>query len=300
MTVCSAFNQPGRFFKGNLHTHSTMSDGRYAPEEVCRRYREAGYDFLTLSDHFLPAYDFPVTDTTAYRSEGFTTLLGAEVHVRATSMGEAWHLLAVGLPRDFLATQTGESGPQLAQRCRDAGAFVGIVHPAWYGLSLEDARSIESAHAVEIYNHTSAVKTDRGDSSALYDQLLAEGLRLSAFASDDAHFHFDDAFGAWVMVKADSLQPELLLESLKQGHYYSTQGPLIHDIRMDAGQLHVKCSAARAVMLLGRASKAVSELGVGIESATLATEGVAKGGYGRVVVISDDGRRAWSNPIWFA
>jgi hypothetical protein len=188
----------------------------------------------------------------------------------------------------------------LAQRCRDAGAFVGIVHPAWYGLSLEDVRSIESAHAVEIYNHTSAVKTDRGDSSALYDQLLAEGLRLSAFASDDAHFHFDDAFGAWVMVKADSNQPELLLESLKQGHYYSTQGPLIHDISIDAGQLHVKCSAARAVMLLGRASKAVSELGVGIESATLATEGVAKGGYGRVVVISDDGRRAWSNPIWFA
>lgn len=122
---------------------------------------------------------------------------------------------------------------------------------------------------------------------------------MNAFASDDAHFHFDDAFGAWVMVKADSLQPELLLDALKQGHYYSSQGPLIHDIRHDGGQLEVKCSPARAVMLLGRGSKAVSELGAGIESATLATEGFAKGGYGRVVVISDDGRRAWSNPIWF-
>ena len=299
MTTCTAFQQPGQFFKGNLHTHSTASDGLHPAAEVCRIYREAGYDFLALSDHFLPVYDFPVTDTSAHRSETFTTILSAEVHVPATSMGETWHLLAVGLPPKFEATRDGETGPAIAQRCRDAGAFVGIVHPSWYSLSLEDAQSIGGAHAIEIYNHTSAVKTDRGDSCALFDQMLALGHRLSCFASDDAHFHFDDAFGAWVMVKAESLRPELLVEALKQGHYYSSQGPLIHDIKVEEGQLEVKCSPARAVMLLGRGSKAVSELGQSMESATLPTDRVAKGGFGRVVVIGDDGRRAWSNPIWF-
>jgi histidinol phosphatase-like PHP family hydrolase len=63
-----AFAAPGRFYKGNLHTHSTRSDGKLAPEEVCRRYRERGYDFLCLSDHFLANYDFPLTDTTPYRT----------------------------------------------------------------------------------------------------------------------------------------------------------------------------------------------------------------------------------------
>ena len=38
------FVQHGRFFKGNLHTHSTQSDGQLPPQEVCRRYREAGPD----------------------------------------------------------------------------------------------------------------------------------------------------------------------------------------------------------------------------------------------------------------
>ena len=95
------FEQPGQFFKGNLHTHSNTSDGMLPPEEVCRRYRERGYDFLCLSDHFLPKYDFPVSDTRPFRAEGFTTLLGAEMHVGNTALGEKWHLLANGLPLDF-------------------------------------------------------------------------------------------------------------------------------------------------------------------------------------------------------
>ncbi len=53
------FDQPGRFWKGNLHTHSTASDGEHSPAEVCRRYRDAGYDFLALTDHFLARYGYP-------------------------------------------------------------------------------------------------------------------------------------------------------------------------------------------------------------------------------------------------
>ena len=33
------FRQPGRFFKGNLHTHSTRSDGALEPEAVVAAYR---------------------------------------------------------------------------------------------------------------------------------------------------------------------------------------------------------------------------------------------------------------------
>ena len=157
-----AFTSAGRFFKGNLHTHSTRSDGARAPEDVCRLYREAGYDFLALSDHFLPAYDFPVTDTRAFRMSGFTTLLGAEVHAPRTVLGELWHILAIGLPLDFASTAYDETGPAIARRCLDAGAFVAIVHPDWYGLTPEDADSIPGAHAVEIYNYGSDLENDRG------------------------------------------------------------------------------------------------------------------------------------------
>ena len=124
-----AFAAPGTFWRGNIHTHSNRSDGTLPPEEVCRRYREAGYDFLCLSDHFLPRYGFPIVDTWPFRTNAFTTILGAEVHAPANSHGEIWHILAAGLPEDFAPTTENETGEALAARAKAAGAFVGIAHP---------------------------------------------------------------------------------------------------------------------------------------------------------------------------
>lgn len=41
----------GNWYKGNLHTHSTNSDGRKTPEEIVRIYREHGYQFLAFTEH---------------------------------------------------------------------------------------------------------------------------------------------------------------------------------------------------------------------------------------------------------
>jgi hypothetical protein len=51
------FGKPGTFRKGNIHTHSTASDGELEPEEVCRRYRDGGYDFVAITDHYLDEFD---------------------------------------------------------------------------------------------------------------------------------------------------------------------------------------------------------------------------------------------------
>jgi predicted metal-dependent phosphoesterase TrpH len=297
MTI-NPFGQPGRFFKGNLHTHSTQSDGQLPPHEVCRRYREAGYDFICLSDHFLPAYDFQVSDTRPYRTDSFTTILGAEVHVPSTSLGEKWHLLANGLPLDFAPPREGEGGAELARRCAEAGAFVSIVHPEWYALGVDDAQTIDAAHAIEVYNHTSAVRTSRGGGSALLDQLLAQGRRIHALATDDAHFLVDDAFGGWVMVKAESNEPELLVQALKAGHYYSTQGPVIEDIRVEGDEVVVDCSPAFGVYLLGKGSRADQSEHRGQTSARLNAARMGKGGFMRVVVVDEQGLSAWSNSLW--
>ena len=101
-----AFSAPGRFWRGNLHTHSTRSDGVLDPEEVCRRYKAEGYDFIALTDHFVSAFAYPIVDTRPFRDERFTTILGAELHSGAMENGELWHILAVGLPDDFAPTNT--------------------------------------------------------------------------------------------------------------------------------------------------------------------------------------------------
>jgi hypothetical protein len=292
-----AFVTPGRFLKGNIHTHSTRSDGAKSPEQVCDLYKDAGYDFLALTDHFLERYGFPVVDTRRSRTPRFTTILGAEVHAPSTVFGELWHLLAVGLPIEFAQTAPSEGAQELARRCVEAGAFLAIAHPAWYSLTLEDARAIPQAHAVEIYNHTSEVKTGRGDGSVLFDQLLAEGRQISACATDDAHFHLEDFFGAWVMVRSGP-EPEELVEALKGARYYSTQGPQIHDVTYNGDSVEVHCSPVSRIMLLGRASLAVHKQGVGLTRATLPLEPVRTGGFCRVVIVDAQNNKAWSNPAW--
>ena len=299
MPVDAAFNSPGHFFKGNIHTHSSRSDGALEPEAVCAAYRDAGYDFIALTDHFLEKYGFPIVDTRPFRTNRFTTILGAEVHAPKTSLGETWHLLAVGLPADLAPTATTETAPQLAKRCLGAGAFLAIAHPAWYGLTKADADTIEGAHAVEIYNHTSQVRTDRGDSSALLDQLHASGRRIGLCAVDDAHFHCKDYFGGFVMVKSVDNEPHALLSSLKAGAYYSSQGPVIESVVYGEDHVEIASSLASAVMVLGRGSRASQHVGSGLERVKLPLDAVKPGGFARIVVVDKEGRRAWTNPVWW-
>lgn len=295
------FRLPGRFYRGNIHTHSNNSDGDMPPEEVARAYEQHGYDFLSITDHFSARYDYPITDTTPFRSETFTTLLGVELHAPALENGEAWHIVAVGLPANFAPTTANETGPELAARAREAGAFIGIAHPAWYGLTLDDIRSVEAAHAIEVYNETCVMHNDRGDSWYVTDLLLSEGRRYTAYGSDDAHFRQErpDVFGAWVMVRAGSLDPDALLASLKAGHYYTSQGPILHDVYIDEDkrEISIRCSPAASVYVTGRASTYAHSHGRGITSAAFPLDRFGNG-YCRVTVVDAGGKKAWSNPIW--
>lgn len=146
------FELPGRFWRGNLHTHSNRSDGALPPDRLARRYQEAGFDFLAVTDHFRAEYGFPVADTRALRSAEFTTIIGAELHAPRTEHSAEWHFVAVGLPLDFAPPRPGETGPELARRARVAGAFIGMAHPAASLRTLADAGTLDAADAVEVYN----------------------------------------------------------------------------------------------------------------------------------------------------
>jgi hypothetical protein len=293
------FGQSGRFYRGNLHTHSTRSDGRLEPAAVVATYRERGYDFLALTDHFMARFGFPITDTREFRTADFTTLLGAELHAPQIETGEVWHLLGVGLPLDFAPPQPDETGPMLAVRAAAAGAFVGLAHPAWYTLMLSDALSVESAHAVEVYNNNCSVEDDRGESFHFYEMLLAKGRRLLAYAADDAHFHPNqpDAFGGWVRVWAEDLAPEAILAGLKAGHYFSSQGPELHSINLEDDQITIECSPCQVVIVSGSSPHAAVQRGSDITQCTLRLR-PRMGPYLRVSIIDAAGKRAWSNPIW--
>ena len=300
MAKIAPFSQVGDWYRGNLHTHSTNSDGSRNPRDVCAFYRRRGYHFISLTDHFMEQYDYPVTDTRPYRRDGFTTIYGAELHAPATSLGDKWHVLAVGLPIDFAPPSSRERGPALAARASAAGAYVAVAHPAWYDLTDRDVLSVAAADAIEIFNTSCDASNGKGDSVGYLDRLLSQNHHYHAIATDDAHFHAHrpDWGRNWVTVRSRHLEPEALLEALRAGAFYSSQGPEIGSVeRARGGVLRVTSSPVRTIRVTGASSGASTvHANADITSAELDL-GAVRGAYARVTVIDRRGNRAWINPF---
>ncbi len=293
------FDKPGRFWRGNLHTHSTVSDGHKTVEELCALYQDAGYDFLAVTDHFMRNYHFKIADTRPYRAEGFTTIIGAELHPWSTAGGERWHMLSIGLPLDFAPVKDDEDGPSVARRALEAGAFVGIAHPRVYDVTVADALSLGDIHAIEVYNGTNDTYLDKADGWYLLDMLSAGGRIYSALAADDAHFMPDRpgyALG-WVMVRSEALEPDALLSALKAGDYYASTGPALHDIRFEGDEIVVESSPVSSVLVSGRGALAARAHGEHLTETRLRFSRLRRGGFLRVTVRDAQGYRAWTGPI---
>lgn len=299
MSWTNPFALPGRFRRGNVHCHSTRSDGRLTPEAMCDIYATAGYDFLCISDHFLDRFGYPITDATPFERDGFVTIRGAELHAGRVESGEHWHMLGIGLPSDFAPPSPDETGPAIARRALDAGAFVVANHPAWYNLGEDEIRSLGPIHAIEAWNATAAGLNDRADSWHVFDRLLLKGGHYTACATDDAHFTDDreDALAGWVCVKTEERSAAQIVAALKAGAYYSSTGPEIRDITIDrSGRLVVSCSPATWVFARGIGSAVVQVKGANLVEAILDASGLDAPWF-RVTVVDREGRRAWSNPI---
>jgi histidinol phosphatase-like PHP family hydrolase len=67
------FKEKGKWFKGNLHCHSTVSDGKLPPDEVVKIYKENGWNFLAFTEH--EKYS---NYGNKYDTEDFITIPGTE------------------------------------------------------------------------------------------------------------------------------------------------------------------------------------------------------------------------------
>ena len=294
------FDKTGPFYRGSLHSHTTASDGERTPERLLKMYAANGYDFVCITDHFLSEFHFPITVPEKPLS-GLTVIPSAELHVGKTSNGWTWHMTANGLPVDFEPPKDGETTQEIARRAVEAGAFLSIVHPGWYQLTLEDAQSIDTAHAVEVFNAGCQVMHERGDGSYLVDGLLDKGRRIWVTAVDDSHGHMPDLALAWVNVKAASSQADDLLNALKNGQFYSSEGPEIHDLdwNPETKQLTIRTTAVTRILVNGQGYLNANACGEGITKATIDLSHFTHSPWMRIIICDRDGKKAWTNPYWF-
>ena len=289
-------------YRGNLHGHSTHSDGLLSPEAVVEKYADLGYDFTCLSDHLWIDDRFAATsvfDGHALDRKGFITLHSAELHCFGKTYDQdgLWHIVANGLPLDFACPDAQETAPQLIARAQAAGAYVSLAHPEWYTMTMDEAMAVAAADAVEIYNHSCVLSAARGSGIAIADYLLNEGKKISFTATDDSHFELPDFGGGWVMVAAQELSQDALITALKAGHHYASTGADFTDLQIDDGVLTVTSSPVDAVVISGAGHKALAEAGKDM-TVTQFDLTHFRSDWFRITLQDSAGKMAWSNPYY--
>jgi len=296
MITQAAFDSPGTWYRGNLHTHSKVSDGELTPNEAVEYYQQHGYDFVALTDHMV----FANVSDLSQRSD-FLVLPGIEVHGDDPE-SRIYHI--VGLGGSFAAGERLESGHSFVadvQRLLEHDCLVHFAHPYWSGQLSHQMLPVDGAYALEVYNGVTDIGYAKGFSKETWDALLAAGRRISAVAVDDAHWApwRPDAGLGWVMVNAEELTAPAILSALREGRFYSTTGPAIHDVRVEGDEVVISSSPAVSISAIGErwfCNTVRSTTGLGMTQAKMKLwEGQT---YVRAEVVDRYGKTAWSNPIY--
>ena len=142
--------QGRRWFRGNLHAHSTVSDGVKTPEEVADLYRNQGYDFLAITDHWKPSR--------AGTDQGLLLLPGCEYDVGNTAAAGIYHIVAIGPEQLVVPKRTDElTAQEVLDGIRQAGGYAILAHPSWSLNQPGEICKLKGVDASEIYNTLSDV-----------------------------------------------------------------------------------------------------------------------------------------------
>ncbi|MCR5429478.1 MAG: CehA/McbA family metallohydrolase [Lachnospiraceae bacterium] len=292
------------WLKGNLHSHTTNSDGCLTPEEMKEAYKHHGYDFLCISDHQF------YTDTRAMTDKDFTMIQGFELYSNATDDKDIhvhylWEDSIEAIKPNThcdLPERTGAASAKFAYEMREKGCFVQLNHPHWSFLWSSEIEDENPYHAVEIINYGTEWLENTGDGSVFWSEMLYRGVKLWGTGSDDNHNHapiddqYSDSFGGFTVVKARDRSSKAIMEALFTGSFYTSTGPQIYDFYVEDDEVHVVCSPCERIWIMGHFRQYQRKLGRHVTEFVTKLKGTEK--LVRAEVMDAAGRSAYTNPIF--
>lgn len=278
--------EKGNFYKANMHCHTTVSDGKYTPEQVKETYLSRGYSIVAFTDHDVLISHADLAD------ENFLPLNGYEMEFTETgdkhiTAKKTCHLCLVALDPDNLTqvcyhrtkyaignggkyrdiVKFDENEPDFERehdpdiintainRARDAGFFVTYNHPTWSLENYSHYSKYNNLNAMEMYNYSCLVSGFVDFNEKEYDDMLRCGKRIYCVGGDDNHdsrsidLRKFDSCGAFTMIKAEKLEYKVITEALKAGNFYSSLGPEIKGLWFEDGVLYVETSEVDRIVM---------------------------------------------------
>ena len=173
----TTFLENGQFYKGNIHCHTTCSDGKLSPDAIVKAYQDKGYDFLAITDHNVFSH------YTCYDTDRFVMIQGVEGNLRAPADNHReYHFIVLPGPDGHWETAEGEKFahgerleiPMLSDKASvqayiddldRRGYMVMINHPFWSRIEYDEILGLNNLFAVEIFNYCSQILENMGESN---------------------------------------------------------------------------------------------------------------------------------------
>ncbi len=239
-SLTKIFKPQAGWYCGELHIHSSHSDGRHNPAGIVEMARAAGLDFVAITDHNRfdaftrpsPAPDFliiPGMELTL--QNGHFNVYGLQQR-RLDWMDR----VCVGLPTIKL------SGPYntttaLMRRMTEQGLVTSINHPMRPPFDWQDgSTALQYVHCLEIWNRAdrAACWPSNRQAVALWSRWLNAGHRATAMCGSDFHastplpgtpYPAEQLGRSKLYVYAESLSGAAILAALRQRRVYLSLGP---------------------------------------------------------------------------
>ena len=306
------------WFKGNLHTHTNKSDGDSSPEVVVKWYEEEKYDFLVLSDHnHLTILERNKTKLLLIPGEEITLNVPYSIHVNAIGIKK--------VIEPTIRTTKVKTLQANIDNIISAGGLAEINHPNFrWALNEKDLVQVRGAHFLEVFNGNYNTHNYGGGGKKsveeMWDEMLSKKIKIWGVAVDDSH-HFKEEFAphrhnpgrGWVEVFAENLSEKNILNSMRNGNFYFSNGVKFKNINLNKEKIEIKISgdyfnkglsnslvtdSKYTTQLISNNGEIIEEVYGKSVKFNLIKE-IKKYTYFRTKTISSTGSAGWTQPIFF-
>ena len=299
-----------RWYKGNIHTHTTESVGDADPEKVVGWYRRHGYDFLVLSDHnHLTIFEYGAGKRRFRRP---LLVPGEEVSANIKGGTVPIHINGVGLSRVVEPTDAGEVVPTIqanVNAIRQAGGIPSINHPNYkWAFDHTHLRLVEGLSLLEVFNGHPSTNVYGGPGKFSYEEIwdgvLSAGVVVFGVATDDSHNYHDftpeksNPGRGWVAVRVAELSRDAIVDALAMGEFYASTGVTLSELETSADGVRVEIEPQPdrlySTRFVGKGGRLLAEV-AGLEAEYMPA---GDEGYVRTVVVSSGNTKAWTQPVF--
>lgn len=276
----------GRWLKGNLHAHTTVSDGERPHQEVIDEYASRGYDFLMITDHDVYTSK---EDLDGFDSKGLILLPGNEISAGGP------HMLHIGAT-EFVEPDADRQ--KVIDNAKQGRGFMIFNHPNWQMGFNHCPQEVLEHHngylGLEIYNGVISRLEGSPYATNRWDLLLGSGRRVWGFGNDDTHKAKGDTGLGWNVAYVKGNDRWDVVEALRKGRFYVSTGVAINSIEVDGMRITLETENASRIVALGDFGKRFSQT----DGNSISVEVPAESGYVRFECWGTGESFAWTQPFY--